>query len=209
MSISLEEAYQQTAQEAYDKELIEHALKEISYDAMSHYLWEYGHAIQTRIKDCLKSATDLYKGKYYGPSIVCSCTAVEITIRYFILSPLMQGAFLSDEWAALLTERIVSGAAAKDRKTLPSILKFWGIDINNIKLSSGEPLWQYLHECIWKARNKYVHQGNPVSRGLSSKAIKAATRMEKLANDVLVRALNWKKGQHRFGSTKHGKSPFI
>jgi len=208
MSISLDEAWEQEAQEAYETELVENALKEISYDGISHYLFQYGHAIQTRVEKCLKSAKDLHKEKKSGPSIVCSCTAVEVTIKYFMLRPLMQGAFLSDEWAELLTKRILSGKAANDRQMLPSILKSYGIIINDIKLQSGEPVWQVLHDRIWKARNKYAHQGDPVSRKLSAQGIKAATRMTKLANDVLVKALEWKKGDHQFGSEKHGKSPF-
>jgi hypothetical protein len=207
MSITLEEAWEQTAREAYEKELIEDALKEISYDGISHYLFRYGHAIQTRVEECLKSARDLHKGKYYGPSIVCSCTAVEVTIRYFILRPLMQGAFLSDEWAEVLTGRIVSGKTHQEKDMLPSILRFWKMDINGIKLTSGEYLWAFYGQ-IWTARNKYVHQGNPVPRELSAKAIKAATLLVKLANDVLVKALGWKKGKHRFGSEKNGQSPF-
>jgi len=208
MSISLDEAWEQTAREAYEKELVESALKEISYDGISYYLFRYGHAIQTRVKECLKSARDLHKGKYYGPSIVCSCTAVEVTIRYFILRPLMQGAFLSDEWAELLTKRIVSGKAANDRQMLPCILKSYEININDIKLPSGDPVWQVLHNRIWKARNSYAHRGDPVPRALSTQGIKAATCMTKLANDVLVKALKWKKGNHQFGSEKHGESPF-
>jgi len=38
--------------------------------------------------------------------------------------------------------------------------------------------------------------------------IKAATRIAKLAKDVLVKALGRKKGNNQFGSEKHGESPF-
>lgn len=200
--------YEDAARMDYEEELIKEALKEISYDGVSHYLWRYGHAIQTRVEECLKSARDLHKRKYYGSSVLCSCVAVEVTIRYFILSPLLQGMFLYDEWAEELTKRIVSGKTAKDREMLPSILRFWEIDINDIKLPSGKPVWQVLRKSIWQARNKYVHRGDPVPRELSAQAIKAATRMANLANDVLVKALGWKKGKHRFGSEEHGENPF-
>lgn len=213
MSMTYEDAareayYEDAARIDYEEELIKDALKEISYDGISYYLHRYGHAIQTRVEQCLKSARDLHKRKYYGSSIMCSCGAVEVTIRYFILTPLMQGMFLNDQWAEELTKRIVSGTAAKDKRMLPSILRFWEIDINDIKLPSGEPVWQVLHERIWQARNKYAHRGDPVPRELSAQAIKVATRMVNLANDVLVKALGWKKGRHRFGSEKHGQSPF-
>jgi hypothetical protein len=206
--MSLEEAWEQTAREVYEKGLIEDALKEISYDGISHYLYRYGNAIQTRVEECLKSASDLHRRKYYGSSIVCSCVAVEVTIRYFILSPLMQGMFLYYEWAEEMTKRIVSGQAAKDREMLPRILRSWEIDINDIKLPSGEPVWQVLTGPIWQARNKYAHRGDPVPKELSAQAIKAATLMAKLAKDILVKALGWKKGKHQFGSEKHGENPF-
>jgi len=139
---------------------------------------------------------------------VCSCTAIEVTIRYFILKPLVQGVFLSDEWAEVLTKRIVSGKADRDREILPSILRFYELDINNIRLPSGEPVWQVLKGRIWDARNNYVHRGDPVAGELSAEGIKAATCMKKLANDVLVKALGWKEGNHQFGSENHGESPF-
>ena len=48
------------------EELIKDALKQISYDGVSDYLFYYGHAIQTRVEECLKSARDLHKRKYYN-----------------------------------------------------------------------------------------------------------------------------------------------
>lgn len=203
------EYYQREAEmEQYREEIIEEALKEISYDGISHYLYYYGDAIETRITGCLDSAKDLHKRHYYGPSIVCSCTSVEVTIRYLILSPLVQGVFLYEEWAELLTKRIFAGTAAKDRELLPGILRFWKIDINKTKLSSGEPVWQVLHDRIWRARNAYAHRGDPVPEELSAQAVEAATLLVKVANDVLVAALGYKKHKHRWGSEEHGKSPF-
>jgi hypothetical protein len=206
--VAWDEYCDELAWEAQHKELIEDALKEISRDGIGSYLHLYGDAIETRIKDCLESARDLHKRKYYGSSIVCSCTAVEVTIRYFILSALMQGMFLHDEWAAVLTRRIVSGRAAKDREMLPSILKFWKIDINNIKLPSGGSLWQDLHGRIWEARNKYVHRGDPVPEELSALAAEAATRMVKLASEVLLKALGYEKPILPWACDGDGISPF-
>jgi hypothetical protein len=159
---------QEAAWEEYREELIAAALKEISQDGVSSYLYYYGDAIEGRIRECLATAKDLHERKYYGPSVLCSCAAVEVTIQYFVLSPLLQGMFLQEEWAETLTERIVSGQAAKYRELFPSILKSWGVDINSVRLSSGAFLWQVLKERIWKARNHYAHRGDSVSEEISA-----------------------------------------
>lgn len=204
MSISIDEAYEQARWEEYQEELIEDALKEISRGGISHYIYTYGNAIETRIRNCIEAAKDLHEKKHYGSSVVCSCTAVEVTIQYFILRPLVQGMFLNEEWAEILTRRIVSGIAAKDREVLPSILKFWEVDINSVKLSSDEPLWQLFHKKIWKARNGYAHRGDPVPKEISAQAIEAATILTKLAKKVLMKAM----GHSRWRRGKFIKSPF-
>ena len=194
--------------EKYREEMIADALKQISQDGISCYLFYNGDAIEARIKECLEAAKDLHEKKHYGSSVVCSCSVVEVTIRYFILSPLLQGMFLYDEWIETLTGRIVSGRAAEDRELLPSILKFWQFDINSLKLSTGEPLWMVLHEKIWRARNRYVHRGDPVSGEISSQGIEAATLLTELAKRVLLKATGRSKHNGGWGSPESGKNPF-
>jgi len=199
----------EAAREVYEEELIKNALKNISQEGVSYYLYSYGDAIETRIRDCLETANELYKEKYFGSSIVSSCTAVEVTIRYFILSPLVQGVFLYEEWADTLANRIVSGRSVEDRKILPQMLKVWGVDINDIKLSSGCSLWQALHERIWTTRNRYVHRGEPVSQELSKQAIEVSTILLEIAEQVIRKAAGYTNKKGRWGSEGNRKDPFV
>jgi hypothetical protein len=202
------EMQQEADWEKYREEMIADALKQISQEGISCYLFYYGDAIEARINECLKAANDLHEKKHYGPSVVCSCSAVEVTIRYFILSPLLQGMFLYDEWVETLTKRILSGRAAEDRELLPRILKFWQLDINSIKLSTGKPLWQILHENIWKTRNFYVHRGDRVPEEISSQGIEAATILTGLAKQVLLKATGRSKYSGKWNSQESGRNPF-
>lgn len=206
--IGYDEAMEEVAREEYEEKLIADALKRISQEGISCYLFYYGDAIEARIKECLEAAKDLHDKKHYGSSVVCSCSAVEVTIRYFILSPLLQGMFLYDEWVETLTRRILSGRAAEDRELLPSILKFWQLDINSLKLSTGEPLWMVLHEKIWRARNRYVHRGDPIPEEISAKGIEAANILTELAKQVLLKATGRSKHNGRWGSPESGRNPF-
>lgn len=202
------EMEQEAAFEEFREKLIEDALKEISHDGIWTYLYYYGDAIEARIKECLRNGKELHDNEHFGSSVVCSCIAIEITIRYFLLTPLLQGMFLSDEWAETLTNRILAGQAAKDRLIVPSILRFWKVDINSMKLSSGEPLWQNLHEEIWKARNRYVHRGDPVSKDISAKAMESAILLAGKAEEVLLKVLNRSKHDGRWGSKDYKSDPF-
>ena len=202
------EMQQEAAWEEYREELIEDALKEISQDGIWTYLFHYGDAIEVRIQECLKTAAELDDNKYFGSSVVCSCMAIEVTIRYFLLTPLLQGMFLNEEWAETLTSRILSGQTTKDRLIVPSILRLWQVDVNSIKLSSGEPLWQHLHDKIWKARNRYVHRGDPVSNEMSAKALESAILFSKVAEETLLKALNQSKNDGRWGGKDTQRDPF-
>jgi hypothetical protein len=51
-------------------------------------------------------------------------TCIEITIRYLLVRPLIQAAFLSEDWADLLTQRIMASRTADDRKLIQEILRF-------------------------------------------------------------------------------------
>lgn len=203
-----EQYEEEMAWEEYREKMIEDTLKQISQDGISCYLFYYGDAIEARIKECLEAAEESHKKNHYGSSVVSSCSAVEVTIRYFILSPLLQGMFLYDEWVETLTRRILSGRAAEDRELLPSILKFYQLDINSVKLTTGEPLWQVLHEKIWKARNRYVHRGDPVSKEVSSQSIKAATLLTELAKQVLLKATGRSKHNGKWNSQGCGRDLF-
>jgi hypothetical protein len=182
------EAEAQVQAEAYQDAIIEEALKGISQEAISSYLCKFGDAIDERIGDLHATAGLMHNIQQYGLSLTCSCTAIEVTIRDFLLSPLVQGAFLYEEWSKVLAARIVSGRAADERTLLPSIVEFFGVDIKQARLSTGEAAWQFLHDTVWQARNKYAHRGDPVSQELARKAMECAVLLRDLAEKVIRQA---------------------
>lgn len=99
-----------------------------------------------------------------------------------VLRPLMQGAFLSEEWAEILTKRIATGRSAEDRKLLPAILRQWGVDITTIKTKSNESLWQNIKSLIQK-RNDFVHSGEEIKEQEARKGLEAA---DTLVAEVIV-----------------------
>ena len=183
-----EEYALQAAADAYYDEIIQEALKGISLDGISAYVSKYGDAIEARIADLLGSASKLLDLKHYGPSLTCSCTAIEVIIRYFLLAPLLQGALLSDKWAETLTERIATGRYAKYREVLPAITKFRKVDLNQVKTAAGDPLWKLLNDSLWQARNGYVHKGNPVTENQARQGMECADRLRQMAEEVLSNA---------------------
>ncbi len=158
---------------SYDS-VIEELIKGISKDNMQSYLGTYGDAVEERINACLSLAEELYKLNYYGSSITVSVTAIEIIIRFMLLRPLIQGAFLSDEWAGILTDRIATGRTAKDKELLPSVVKQLEIDITTVRLQNGQKLWDALSGTVWEKRNNFVHRGDPVVDGDALAGIECA-----------------------------------
>ena len=151
-------AHDEYYQESYDEEIVNKALEEISEESVRSYLGVYGDAIDKRINYCIEQTKHMLENKFWGISLTLSAISIEIIIRYMLLRPLLQGAFLSDELAMDLTNRIASGRACEDRKLLPAILKYWGIDINKYKLPDGKGFWNILNDIIWPKRNNFIHQ---------------------------------------------------
>ena len=80
-----------------------------------------------------------------------------------VSQPLVQGAFLSDEWAEILTARIATGRPSDDQKLVPAVLRQWGVDVTMIKgPTSGISVWSFTVTKLFPARHNYVHRYDPV-----------------------------------------------
>lgn len=150
-------------QEAALEEFLQESLKSISADNAKHYLGVYGDAIEARVRRCLEDAHRLGSAGFFAPAVVSASTSIELMIRFMLVRPLVQGAFLSDEWAGVLSGRIANGRTAEDRELLPAVLRQWSIDITSIRLKDGSGLWPTITSSIWPIRNKIVHQGSTAS----------------------------------------------
>jgi hypothetical protein len=123
------------------EELIARTLKDISEEGVRAYLGSNGDAVDFRIKDSISTAERLNASGFHRHAIVSAVTAIELIIRFMLIRPLLQAAFLSEEFADLLTHRIAAGRTADDRKLLPQILEFHGVQLSELKLANGAQLW--------------------------------------------------------------------
>jgi hypothetical protein len=180
-------AYDEYLQDRYEQELIDNALRSISEENVRSYLGRNGDAIEERIRFCLDQAEKLQSEKYWGASLVLSVTAIELIIRFMLLRPLVEGAFLSDEWADILSKRIVTSRAAGDRDLLPAVLRNWNIDITQRSLRNGKLLWETMRTVIWPRRNHFVHQASPVSEQEASIALECANAFMEIVLEVANR----------------------
>lgn len=169
------------------EEELKHALREISEGSVAEYLGTYGDAVEARVRFCLQQAEQLRSDGHWGPSVTVSVTAIELAIRFLLVRPLVQGAFLSDEWADVLASRIAKGRAADDRNLLPAILRKWGIEITERSLPSGEPLWQTMREEVWPKRNDHVHKASPVEEQDAVTALQCAESFVELVWEMAGR----------------------
>jgi hypothetical protein len=164
----------QQAQEEYEAALVQEAIHNISTDTARAYLGKYGDAVDARITGCLEQAEALVKVDAPGPALTLATSAIEIAIRFLLLRPLVQGAFLSDRWAGILATRVVSGRTAGDRELLPGILREWGLDVNKVTSESGIQVWPFIKGRMWPLRDRFVHQAEPVAAKIASEAIDCA-----------------------------------
>jgi len=163
----------------YLDEFLQESLKSISQENAKSYLGKYGDAVDMRVRECLHEAEELLNLGYLGPALRLAATAVELMVRFLLLRPLVQGAFLSDEWAAILVRRVTSGRSSEDRKLLPAVLRQWGIDITTVRTDSGIDLWDYVVGQLWPTRHKVVHRADRPERGTVASAIECARHFRK------------------------------
>jgi hypothetical protein len=154
-------------------DFLDEQLREIAEAPVISYLARYGDAIQARVDACVNEAGRLLAADFPGASLVRAAAGLEIAVRFFLARPLVQGAFMSDEWAQALASRILNGRGAEDRDLLPAILRNWGVDITTLHLANGAQMWETVITETWPARNDYVHKGADVPHAVAAGAAEA------------------------------------
>ncbi len=193
--MSIEDYWADYAREEYESQLIEHGISDRTNEQISNYLGIYGDAIQERIDRCLNDAKVQLKNGFPSSAIVSAVTASELSIHFFILRPVLEGAFLSEEWSEILMNRILNQRAASDRKLLPAVLHQWKINLAALKLSNDEQLWNLFVTAILPLRNDIVHQGANASNEQAEQSIRFAyTFLEKVVAPLSDRfGFSWSK----------------
>jgi len=157
--MSAHEDYEDYRQDEWLSNYIDEELRQLAEAPAFQYLAHHGDAIEERVRNCLAEARSLQRAGFPGAALVRAAAGIEITIRFFLARPLLQGAFLSNEWAQLLSNKVLNGRTAEDRELLPAILRNWKIDITAVRLPTGNPLWETVVTQVWQRRNEYVHTG--------------------------------------------------
>lgn len=158
-------------------EFAEQILKERSIEGARYYLGTFGDAVEARVAYLLAQARDLIGVNHPASALVSAATAIEITVRFMLVRPLVQGAFLSDEWAELLAARIGTGRTEEDRKILPALLKQWSLELDSITLSGGNKLWDVITKRVLSSRNKVVHAGESATVEDAKLAVECTERL--------------------------------
>lgn len=178
MSMDDWELREEAAREEFEREIEERTLADIKENAINYYFFYYGDDIEGRIQRRIDAGKELVGKGFNGESLTSSVVAVELTIRWFLLRPLCEAAFMSEEVADILVRRILPPrATAVDREILPKVLRHWGSDLTSILLRDGSQLWQRLtSECI-PARNLFIHRGEEVEQATAECAAEVAERL--------------------------------
>ena len=194
-------------QEAAMEEFLEEELRRIAEEPVFSYLAVFGDAIEARVKRCLAQAQALSDAGYHGAALTRAASGIEVTIRFFLARPLVQGAFLSDDWAELLSRKVLRGRTAEDRELLPAILRNWEMDITKVKLPDGAQAWEQIVRRVWQRRNDYIHKADDASVEYALLAIECLTALLTQVVDPLATKLGFTREQTGCWSVVAAKNP--
>lgn len=145
-----------------------------SADSTRAYLGTYGDAVTARVEQAIVDARALLASGQPGSATTLAATAVELIVGYLVVRPIVQGAFLSDQWAGVLTEQILGGRTDEARRLLPIIAKAWDLDLDKAVLPDQRPVWGYFIGSVIPVRNAFVHRAEPVTLEVATLAIECA-----------------------------------
>lgn len=122
------------------------------------YLAMNGAAVWTRVERAIEAADQ--QAKFPAGSMVASVTACELTIRFLLLRPMIAALVFNTRLSMrLVRERTMQ--PERDRRLLPHVASAWGLDLGDLMLPNGQPLWDTFQLLI-EVRNNYVHRADPV-----------------------------------------------
>lgn len=185
--MSLHEDDEEMMRDEWLNQQIEEELRQLAETPVFEYLAHYGDAIEARVRACLSEARALLDAGFAGAAVVRAAAGIEITVRFFLARPLLQSAFLSNDWAQLLSQKFLNGRTAEDRELLPAILRNWKIDITTFKLPGGHQLWETVITHVWPSRNEYVHTGKMLGVEAAELAIDS---LNAFLNDLVATVAN-------------------
>jgi hypothetical protein len=131
-----------------------------------------GAAVWVRVERSLADATQ-HHDTHPAASIVAAVTAAELIIRYMLLRPMIAGLVFNTKLAMRLVREGSSVQTARDRSLLPDVCRAWDVELDDLLLPNGQPLWDSLKSLI-EVRNRYVHRAEQVGPERARGAIDCA-----------------------------------
>lgn len=168
--------YWQDLSDEAETAIIKKGISDRQLDQIAYVLGTFGDAVQARVDASMAEAKLHMSASQHKAAIVASVTAVELIIRHIILRPIVEGAFLSEEWIQKLTKEILPSASGthRDRDLLFKVLSAWSINLNTIQITNGRLLWETFKKIVVNKRNNIVHKGEPAQAEEASLAIECA-----------------------------------
>jgi hypothetical protein len=182
--------YDEYGDAEYD--LVTESLKQRSEEAVQVYLGRYGDAIDERVQRLLGTTESLLKHGFPEQALSTAVTAIEIMIRFMVVRPLVQGAFLSEQWSEILTGKISAGRAESDRKLFEKLLSEWDIELSKFQFKEQGTLWAFVRDKVLKIRHQVIHAGETVDMEFATLSVEAAFSFR----STIVKAI-----EERFGFT--------
>lgn len=173
------------------QEDIANAINNLSQQPIRDFLGTYGDAIDKRLDDVIAQARYARQGGYPRFCVVGAVTAIELTTRYMLVEPLLQGAFLSENWARILINIIQRRKQAVERELLPLVLGMYEIKIDEIKLANGSPLWKTFVTVIVPKRNAILHAGENATPDEADLALECANTLRKKVVAHVAKKMNF------------------
>jgi hypothetical protein len=216
----LERELREDAIDKMFREWLPDAVWQQSADIAARYLRTFGDAVQDRVRGAVNDARALTARGHHEAALVRAFTAFELTVSYLLFRPLFFGVLLSEELADQIVRAILNGKAERERMLLPTVLKHWGVPLDQVVLTSGRSLWDATTKhpnSIRDRRNDVVHCGASATAADASEAIQAAELLLEKVVSPLAKQLGftldatgkWSEiGRPPYTKTYPSQSPF-
>jgi hypothetical protein len=187
-------------EEARYEQFVDGLLDEIAREPAFRYLATHGDAVEERVLRCIREADALRAAGFAGAALARASTAIEIIVRFFLVRPLLAGAFLSDDWAEVVLDHVLPAGprgVTVARDLLGAVLRNWKIDLAALRCADGTPVWDAIRKSdgLLDQRNRYVHAGADAEDAAAARAVECARVLLGSAVDPLAARLGFTRGE--------------
>jgi hypothetical protein len=121
-------------------------------------------------------ARALQQAGFHGPAVVSAYTAIELTLESVVVRPFVMAGFMTEDLARVFADHILRAPGVEHRKMVSRISKLIDVDLNNLRLGDGTPLWDLVTGSLPTLRNRIVHEGAVATPDEGEGAVNAAAQ---------------------------------